>query len=58
MVVSSTLNRAIQTAECIIQKYHSNVPFYQMKELDEMDYGEFEGKVIFKLFCSQHKFPI
>ena len=40
---ASPLRRALATAEAV-RRYHPDVPFYQLADLAEMDWGDLEGK--------------
>lgn len=42
-IYTSPLQRAVATAEAV-RTYHPEVPFYQMADLEEMDWGQLEGK--------------
>ncbi|SHK16207.1 histidine phosphatase family protein [Rhodothermus profundi] len=42
-IYTSPLQRARATAEAVRQ-YHPDLPFYQMADLEEMDWGDLEGK--------------
>jgi len=41
-IYASPLRRALETAEAV-RRYHPDVPFFQVVDLEEMDWGELEG---------------
>ena len=43
-IVSSSMQRARQTAEPLLRLQKNNTEFISHKDLDEMDFGKFEGK--------------
>ncbi|GAB5519999.1 MAG: histidine phosphatase family protein [Rhodothermales bacterium] len=58
-IYSSTLNRAIQTADRVAA-HHPDVPRYQLRDLEEMSWGVYEGqpsseamRVVFERFYEQ-----